>query len=345
MALTILAQSTILKAAAKRARQRWLGRTVAVLLGGLTPERPISFKTGRGVARALRERGYSVVEVDARRDLPRRLQEADVDVAFVSLHGYFGEDGCVQGLLEYIGVPYTHSSVLASAAAMDKSHSKRLLRAAGLPTPSSVEFRVGEEAASAAQLGLRFPVVVKPVVGGSSQHMAQAATEADLAAALDTASQSGFDLLIEEFIEGEEYTVTVIEGDDGRGRALPVVGIRPVEGWFDYKNKYQKGSTEYDVPAPLDPETTAQIQDLAERCFDLHACSGVARIDLMLHPQDGPQILEINAIPGMTETSLVPMAARAVDVDYGTLCEAILGMARLHLVAFESTPDAAEVEA
>jgi D-alanine-D-alanine ligase len=326
----------MITAAAKRAQMRWVGRTVGVLLGGLGPERLISLKTGRGVAQALDSRGHRVVEVDARRDLPQQLQEAKVDVAFISLHGARGEGGVVQGVLECLGMPYTHSSMVSSALCMDKGLSKGLLGQGGLATPRWQLIRRRSESFPQPdpdvleQLG--FPVVVKPSHGGSSQHLSMARDAEQLSAAVALAAQAGGDVLVEEHIAGPELTVAVIEGPDGRGSAMPIVAIEPVDGWFDFEHKYEEGRTVYRVPAPIDDELRARVQAMAVDCYELHGCSGVARVDFMVDPERGPQIIEINSVPGMTATSLVPMAAAALGVDYPTLCEALLGLARCHLV-------------
>jgi len=331
----MLAQSTILEQTAKRARDRFGDGVVAVLMGGMSPERPISLKTGAGVVEALRARGYRVLEVDVGRDLPTRLREQDVDVAFNCLHGTYGEDGCVQGLLEFLGIPYTHSGVRASAMALDKVTSKRLIEHIGLPTADWVAVRFQEsdsveQVALSIETDLEFPMVVKPATGGSSQGMSLVSTPQELRGALTKARTVDSMILCEEQLRGLEVTVPVVEGADGNGIALPVVAILPKEGWFDFDNKYTKGNTDYQVPAQLDEDLFEALQDLAVTCHDAHGCHGVSRVDFILDEELGPQILEINTVPGMTPTSLVPMASQEVGVDYPTLCEALLGFARLH---------------
>jgi D-alanine-D-alanine ligase len=296
---------------------------VAVLLGGMSSEREVSLKSGAAVARALRSRGYEVVEIDAGRDLPARLVEAAPDAVVSMLHGTFGEDGCVQGLLEVMGLPYSGSGVDASALAMDKVRTKRLLAAAGLPVAEDVVIDSATALAGVLELPFGMPVVVKPVAEGSSVGTAVVQRPADLAEALRRAGRWG-QVLVERFVPGPEVTVSMLDG-----AAFPLVEIRPHEGFYDYRNKYTSGCTSYLCPAPIEPTAARRVQQMAEQAVGLIGVEGVARVDFMLGGGDAPVILEINTIPGMTELSLVPMAAREAGISFDELSERIVRGARL----------------
>lgn len=290
---------------------------VGVLLGGLSSERDVSLKSGHAVAAALRERGWEAVEVEVDRDLPRRLLEAGVDVAWIALHGRFGEDGCVQGLLEVMGIPYTGSGVRASAVAMDKVATKRAV--ARCPEVRMMPDRVVQRG-DPVPTDLGWPVVVKPVVGGSTLGIHIAGDEAALLQGVEEALALDARVLLETFVKGDEITVAVLDG-----RALPVVRILPESGFFDFEAKYVKGRTRYEVPAAIADEARDRAQAAAIAAFTEIGCAGLARADFMV-PEDGspPVFLEINTIPGMTLTSLSPMAAGAVGISFADLCERLL---------------------
>lgn len=326
---------------------------VVVLMGGSSMERDVSLATGRGVARALSSRGHAVVPLDpaAGRRLeldhlaehrigeapPAEAEERSLvlaenpeigkcDAVFVALHGGIGEDGTLQALLDLAGVPYTGSGMLASALAMDKSRAKTLLRAMGVPSPREIllERRVdgvasahAVTAADVRALG-GYPVVVKPNAQGSSVGVHIVAEASELEAALDDAFQYGA-VLVEEFIPGREVTVAVLDGE-----ALPVVEIIPEAGFYDYRHKYTKGQTRYVVPAELPAEVAAEVSRLGTLAFGALGCAGVARIDFRLTPENRAYFLEANTVPGMTETSLVPMAARARGISYEDLVERLV---------------------
>ncbi len=298
------------------------GPRVAVLMGGMSTEREISLKSGRAVAKALRARGHDVVEIDVGPDLPERLRAERVDVAWLALHGAFGEDGCVQGLLEIMRIPYTGSGVRGSAIAMDKIATKRLLRDSGLHLPGDTVWTQG----SPVPQGLHYPVVAKTPNGGSTIGIAMCDDEAALQTALEDCSRFEADVLIEDFIAGEEITVALLEG-----KAQPVVSIRPADGFFDFDAKYTRGQTEYLVPAPIDPVVAATAQAHSEIAFRTIGLSGMARADFIVDEAGTPWFLEINTIPGMTATSLTPMAAAAVGMSFEDLVEAQLKTAFLHV--------------
>jgi D-alanine-D-alanine ligase len=288
--------------------------TVGVLMGGLSTERDISRKTGRAVLAALRERGWNAVAVEVGRDLPARLVEAGVDVAWIALHGRFGEDGCVQGLLEMMGIPYTGSGVLSSAVAMDKGKTKQSVSALEeIRLAESVLVRRGDPVPK-----LPLPVVTKPTVGGSTLGIRVCHTASELAAGLELALSLNDEVLVEAYIDGEEITVAVLDGEP-----LPVVRIQPESGFFDFESKYTEGHTAYEVPASIHQNHAAAAQRGALAVYQRLGCSGLCRVDFMLD-DDGPCFLEINTLPGMTATSLSPMAAGCVGISFPELVERVL---------------------
>ena len=296
--------------------------TIGVLMGGMSSERPISIKSGRAVSAALRERGYRVVEIDVGPNTAHELREHGVDVAWLALHGSFGEDGCIQGLLEVMRIPYTGSGVRASAIAMDKIATKRLLRDTKVRLPADTVWVRGEPTPT----DVTFPVVTKTPNGGSTIGIHICRTASELDAALQDCAQFEATVLLEQFIEGREITVAVLDGN-----AMPVVEIRPLAGTFDFEAKYTEGQTEYLVPAPIDPVVAATAQAAAEVAYAMVGVSGVARADFIVDEQGIPWFLEINTIPGMTATSLTPMAAGATGISFEELVERALKGAKLHI--------------
>jgi D-alanine-D-alanine ligase len=298
-------------------------RVVGVLLGGHSAEREVSLRTGAAILAALGRLGHRSVGIDAGRDLAQALVRRKVDVAFIALHGRGGEDGTVQGLLECLGIPYTGSGVLASALAMDKKQSKWVFRAHGLPTP---DFEV---LARGAHRGwplerLEPPVVVKPVCEGSTVGMSVVRTRGALARALATAFRYDAEALVEAFVPGRDLTVGVL-GDT----VLPAVEMRPRGGFYSYRAKYTAGATEYLVPAPLTTRQLARTQKLALAAHRALGCRGASRVDFRLDAGGRPRLLEVNTIPGMTETSLLPKAAAVAGIGFDELVGRILADARL----------------
>jgi D-alanine-D-alanine ligase len=291
-------------------------KKVAVLMGGPSAEREVSLRSGAAVARGLREAGYVVDEVDAR-DGELKFA-ADVEAVFVALHGAFGEDGVVQAKLRDMNMPYTGSGAEASRCSFDKLLSKQMFAKAGIPTP---EYEV---VTTATTHRLPLPVVVKPAQQGSSIGLHFVREEAEWEAALADALRYG-PALVERFIPGRELTVGLL-GDD----ALPVVEIRAPDGWYDYGAKYTKGRTEYLVPAPLTPEQTVCAQELARRVFLVLGCRDLGRVDIRLTPAGEMSVLEMNTIPGFTETSLLPKAAQALGLGFAALCDRIMQRATVH---------------
>lgn len=292
------------------------GSRIGVLMGGLSTERDVSLKTGAAVSGALRARGWDVVEIEVGRDLPARLIEAGVDVAWIALHGRFGEDGCVQGLLEVMGIPYTGSDVRASAVAMDKLATKR-----ALASDRAVVMAADHVVRRGAPMpeGIELPVVVKPLVGGSTIGISIAKTPEELDSGVAAALALHPEVLLEAFVEGEEITVAVVDG-----RALPVIRIVPESGFFDFEAKYTKGRTRYEVPAEIPPQTAEAATRGAEAAYRGLGCRGLARADFIVSSDGTPIFLEINTLPGMTATSLSPMAAGAQGMSFEDLVEHVL---------------------
>lgn len=278
---------------------------VAVLLGGRSAERAISLKSGEAVLRALHERGVDAHPLDsADEDFVSRLMSGGYARAFNALHGRGGEDGVVQGLLEYLGVPCTGSGVLGSALAMDKLRTKQLWQGVGLPTPAfCVLGCVDDLSQAAAEIG--FPMMLKPVHEGSSIGMARVEREADLHAAWQAAAEYDRVVLAERWITGPEYTASIVAGT-----ALPLIRLETPRAFYDYEAKYQADSTRYHCPCGLSPERESSLQALALQAFDAVAASGWGRVDFMLEGDGKPWLIEVNTVPGMTDHSLVPMAAR-----------------------------------
>ncbi len=304
---------------------RWHGEKVAVLLGGRSSEREVSEKTGQGCAEALRSRGHDVVEIDVDLDVAERLREAGAAVAFVALHGRFGEDGCIQGLLESMGIPYTGSGVLASALGMNKTISKLLFRSHGL---SVTEYRVvprseaGEVTVASLPFGL--PAVVKPSCEGSSVGVHIVRDPAELRAACLEAARYKGDVIVERYVRGAEIQVAVLEGT-----ALGAIEVVPAREFYDYAAKYTAGNTQYFYPARISPETLARVSRAAEVAHAALGCSGVTRQDFIVTPAGEPYLLEVNTLPGMTPSSLVPKIAAGNGISFPDLCERLLEGAAL----------------
>ena len=312
-----------------------LGR-VAVLMGGSSAERAISLLSGGGVLAALQGLGVDALAFDpAERDLGDLKREGFQRV-FIALHGRHGEDGTVQGALELLGIPYTGSGVLASAIAMDKTMTKRVWQAAGLPTPAFVWLGADEQQRERLrrvpdELGL--PLIVKPPREGSSIGISKVAGYSEMAAAVHLAAAYDPDVLCEAFIEGDEITCPVI-GSGRNATALPVVRIVAPEGKYDYQNKYFTDDTTYLCPSGLGPDEEAEIQRIVVAAYRALGCRGWGRADLMIRATDrAPFLLEMNTSPGMTGHSLVPISARAAGLSYPQLCLYLLASASLDSAA------------
>jgi D-alanine-D-alanine ligase len=301
-------------------------KTIGVLMGGMSGERPVSLRSGRGCLAALLSQGYRAVEIDALHDVGRRIEEAGVDVAFLALHGRYGEDGTIQGLLEVMGIPYTGSGVLASALGMNKVAAKKVVGASGLPTPDYFEVLPGEDAKSAAvhvadKLGL--PAMLKPVQEGSSLGVSKCKTADQLESALEAGLAEFGTMFAERFVTGTEITVGVIDRG-GRLEALPILQLVPKNEFYDYEAKYTEGMTEFILPARLAPDVYARAQEAAVAVFRAIGCRGYSRVDMMVDGAGTPWFVEVNTLPGMTELSDLPAQARAAGISYEELVETVL---------------------
>ncbi|HEY4485542.1 MAG TPA: D-alanine--D-alanine ligase [Nitrospiria bacterium] len=293
-------------------------KKIAVLMGGRSAEREISLKSGSAVEASLRRQGCRVSALDVDDTVARRLREEKIELAVNALHGRGGEDGTIQGLLEVLGIPYTGSGVMASAMAMSKAMTKRMILAAGLPTPRHVVLH-RDRAPKALPRGFTCPVVVKPSSEGSTIGVSIVTRPAQIGAAYAGAFRHGGEILVEEFIEGREITAGVL--DD---LPLPLVEIVPKADFYNFSAKYTQGMTEYIVPARIPAGTSRAIQRMA---LELHrglGCRGATRTDFRLNRRGRPFILEINTVPGMTATSLLPKAAAAAGLSYDELVARIV---------------------
>jgi len=301
---------------------------VAVLMGGLSGEREISLRSGTGVLDALQRKGVDVIAFDPASRPLQELVDEGVARVFIALHGRFGEDGTVQGALELLGIPYTGSGVLASSLAMDKIMTKRVWAQAGLPTP---RFRLLDAASDPVSVvdDLGLPLAVKPVFEGSSLGFHRVDHADELHHAWLAACGVDPEVMAEQFIRGREFTCAILESPSAQ--ALPVIEIVAPEGRYDYQNKYFGTATRYLCPAPLSAEMTSKMQALSVAAFQSIGCSGWARVDLMWDGRGEPMLLEINTSPGMTDHSLVPMAAREIGLDYDELVIRILQSAALKI--------------
>jgi len=301
-----------------------------VLKGGRSLERGVSLRSGARVEDALQGLGHEVVAIDAGGDLVKRLREARPEIAFVAMHGLGGEDGTVQELLEILAIPFTGPPVAACARCMDKVLAKHELRGAGVPTPDWFAFNEtafrelgAGDALNGLEERLGFPVVVKPSRGGSALGVKFAASWFEVPEALVSAFSYDNRVLLERFVEGRELAVSVLGGE-----ALPVVEAIPSGGdRYDFEARYEIGRTEFACPAELDAEQEAAVTAAALGAYEALGCTGFSRVDLILG-DDGPQVLEVNAIPGLTDTSLFPQAAEAAGMSFERLVERIVELAR-----------------
>ncbi len=299
-------------------------KRIAVLMGGLSAEREISLKTGRAVLTALLENGFDAVPIDVGRDLPEQLRTADAEMAFICLHGRYGEDGTVQGLLEMMQIPYTGSGVMSSSMAMDKVITKQILLYHEIATPGFVAYRDGDDLAVLRERCRHFPLVVKPAREGSTIGISIVHDRTQLETGLAEALKHDDLILVEDFIQGDEVTVSVLNGEP-----LPIIKIVPKSGFYDYASKYTPGQTEYLLPAPLDAVLYHRLQSVSVAACQALSCRGAARVDFMVREREF-FCLEVNTIPGMTETSLLPKAAAEAGISFNELVMQILEDANLN---------------
>ncbi|HDS1730375.1 D-alanine--D-alanine ligase [Pseudomonas putida] len=291
---------------------------VAVLYGGKSAEREVSLKSGAAVIDALTTAGVDVVAIDVGDDLLTRLQSEKIDRAFIILHGRGGEDGSMQGLLECLGIPYTGSGILASALAMDKLRTKQVWQSLGIPTPRHAVL-ASENDCLLASMELGFPLIVKPAHEGSSIGMAKVNSAQELVAAWQDAAKYDSQVLVEQWIHGPEFTIAVL-----RGQVLPPIALGTPHVFYDYDAKYIANDTQYRIPCGLDSVKEQELIDLTARACDAIGIEGWGRLDVMQDEQGRFWLLEVNTAPGMTDHSLVPMAARAAGLDFQQLVLAIL---------------------
>ena len=298
---------------------------IGVLYGGLSSERKVSLISGQNCHEALLRLGYQNAElIDVGHDIARVLAEKRIEVAYIALHGKFGEDGCIQGLLELMGLPYTGCRVAASAITMNKATTKSVLKDAGLPVIDSVVIKAGTVNGKPVDLAFGYPVMVKPINEGSSIGMSKVNQAADLKEALHTAFKYADEVMVEAYVPGKSLTVGVVEVD-GEPKVTPILELRPTQSeWYDLEAKYTEGGTEFILPAELSPAVTEAIQDATLKAHVAAGCRGMSRIDFVVDVQNRFYILEINTIPGMTPLSDLPAQAKAMGIGYDQLVECIL---------------------
>lgn len=309
-------------------RKYTLDTKIAVLCGGLSSEREVSLRSGKNVFEALKRLGYSNVElVDVDKNVAKTLIEKNVKVAYNALHGKYGEDGCIQGTLELLGIDYTGCGVFSSATCINKEYTKTVLRKFGLPLIKSVFVRKGEDVTEAVK-ELKYPLMLKPVCEGSSIGMYKVNKPDELVELYNKSSKCNQDILIEEYVVGICATVGVLD-NNGKTFATEILELRPKNEWYDYEAKYTKGMTEFILPAELSDEMTKEVKDKAIQAYKACECSGVSRVDFLI--SDGiPYILEINTSPGMTDTSDLPAQTAVMGITYDDLVLMILNNAGLN---------------
>jgi len=302
---------------------------IGVIAGGISSEREISLLTGENIYRSLLKSGYNTTFIDLKNDFYNDLKK--INLAFLALHGRYGEDGTVQGLMEVMKIPYTGSGVLGSAIAINKILTKKILDYENILTPQYITLDIdgkNNPANTGLFIGekLSYPVIVKPNSEGSTIGVNIVGSDEQLEYAIEDASKYDKKILIEKYINGRELTVSVIGKDPV---ALPIIEIKPRSGFYDYEAKYTKGMTEYVVPAELPGELSCHISETAVKCHKVLECSGISRSDFILDSKNNAYFFELNTMPGMTATSLVPKAAGAAGIDFDLLVEIILDSASL----------------
>ncbi|MEA3412754.1 MAG: D-alanine--D-alanine ligase [Pseudomonadota bacterium] len=294
---------------------------VGVLMGGWSAEREISLVSGRAVLAALETAGVDARGVDFGRDACDVLASGGFDRVFIALHGRTGEDGCIQGLLDILDLPYTGSGVVGSAVCMDKVTTKRIWNGSGLPTPAFTEFDAGTDPEFLAQR-VGFPLIVKPALEGSSLGMRKVDLPDQVSGAHEQAAGYRCPVMAEAWVTGTEYTVAILDG-----AALPMIRLETPREFYDYEAKYRAIDTQYIIPCGLSPRREREIQDLSLAAFRVTGATGWGRVDLLIDGQGDPWLIEVNTVPGMTDHSLVPMAAAAGGLSFGQLVLRILDTA------------------
>jgi len=301
---------------------------IAVLCGGMSSEREVSLRSGKNCLAALLRLGFeNAVIIDVDENVAGNLKSEKIEYAYNALHGKYGEDGCIQGLLEILKIPYSGCGTMASALCMNKEYTKKILSTAGIPLIKSVFIRKDENILESVT-GLKYPMMIKPVSEGSSFGMSKVENEQELIKAVEAAQKYNPDVLIEEYLVGICATVGVLEDND-KTFTTEILELRPKNEWYDYEAKYTKGLTEFILPAEVSAELTKQIKEIAIKAHKLASCSGVSRVDFHI-VGDIPYVLEINTSPGMTDTSDLPAQAAAVGIDYDNLVLLILNSVGLN---------------
>ncbi len=300
---------------------------IGVLYGGMSNERAVSLRSGKKVFEALQRLGYkNAVLIDVDENVATTLKQEKIEIAFNVLHGKYGEDGCIQGMLEIMKIPYTGCGVKSSAICMDKNFTKEILKNYDIPVIKSVCIRDASELKLTEML--KYPLMVKPVQEGSSIGMTKVDAPEELEAAFLEAKKSDDKILIEEYLQGESATVGVLEDSSGVPFATPILGFKTKTLWYDYEAKYTEGMTEFILPAAFDPELSEKIKQIAVEAHKICECSGVSRVDFLVH-NGVPYVLEINTSPGMTDLSDLPAQANAMGINYEALVENLLNTAKL----------------
>jgi D-alanine-D-alanine ligase len=306
---------------------QWLKKKVGLLMGGLSREREISLKTGNAILKALSQKGYNVHPIDVDRSIAGRLTQEKIECAFLALHGRFGEDGTIQGMLELMRIPYTGSGVLASALALHKIMAKKVFLYEKIPTPFYEVFDREEiEKNPPKRISFPLPIVVKPAREGSTIGVSIVMKGEEWIPALKKAGECDEEILVEEFMKGKEITVGILEDTP-----LPIIEIAPRSGFYDYHSKYTKGETQYIIPARIPEEKYLYAQEISLKAFQALGCSDFGRVDLMTDEDGNPFVIDVNTMPGMTETSLVPKAASYAGIAFEDLVERILLRASLKI--------------
>jgi D-alanine-D-alanine ligase len=298
-------------------------KKIGVLLGGLSSEREVSLSSGNAILKALRDKGYHPAAIDVGRDVAEHILRQGIELAFIALHGRFGEDGAIQGMLEVMGIPYTGSGVLASALGMNKTVSKQVFRSRGLLVgPYEILYSGDAGKVGLVMEQMSYPVVVKPHAEGSSVGVSLVFKQEDLAPAVELAFKYGNEILIEKFIRGKEVQVGIL-GD----RAMGAIEIVPKRAFYDYAAKYEQGMSEHFFPARIPEDIYAKTLDAGLAAHRAIGCRGYSRVDFIIDENGAPYILEVNTLPGMTATSLLPEIAKGVGIAFPDLVEEIVHLA------------------
>lgn len=305
---------------------------IAVLYGGTSGEREVSLSSGKGIINALKENGHEVIGIDFQPSEIDKIIQLDVELVFIGLHGKFGEDGRIQGLLDMMEIPYVGSGVLASALAMDKEKAKQIFHTAQIPVAKSRAYKVTDQTdlnklEKKIQTLFSLPFVIKPNREGSTLGLTIVEDYKQIQVAVNNALKSDDVILVEDFIQGMEMTVPVL-GPIGKEDALPIIEIIPKNEFYDYESKYSIGGSEHIIPARIDEKTTKLIQDYAIKAHQALGCKTYSRVDFILDKNNTPIILEVNTLPGMTPTSLFPDAAQSIGLSYNKMIETFIHLSQ-----------------